>query len=163
MITCLGPSKTEMAAGFRLGVAVGTEELINRMAILQSIVSLRCASYNQSVFRAWFNEPEGWLEERHKQLERIHEALLRTVASYEGVSMRPAEGGSYAFIKIPELKISIGDFVRSCKESADAVIEPGTKFGPKYTRHFRINFAQDYEKCIGAVDRILKIAKLYRR
>src|SRR5699024_5758395 len=47
LVTIIGPSKTESLSGFRLGVAFGSKEIIQRMEKLQAIVSLRASGYNQ--------------------------------------------------------------------------------------------------------------------
>lgn len=163
LITIIGPSKTESASGFRLGVAFGNADIIQRMEELQGIVSLRCAGYNQNVFRAWFNEPDGWLNARLKEHMRIRDDLLKLVDEFEGVSARPTEGGSYIFFQLPELKISIENFCRICHKSADVIVTPGTEFGPQFTRHFRINFSQDHDVCIDAVRRVLRVMEVYRK
>ncbi len=64
MITIIGPSKTESLSGFRLGVAFGSGEIINRMEQLQAIVSLRAGGYSQRALTSWFSEPEGWMAGR---------------------------------------------------------------------------------------------------
>src|SRR5699024_7052026 len=64
VITIMGPSKTESLSGYRLGIAYGSSEIIERMEKLQAIVSLRASGYNQAVLKNWFSEPEGWLKER---------------------------------------------------------------------------------------------------
>lgn len=163
MITIFGPSKTESASGFRLGVAVGPEDIIERMEQLQGIVSLRCAGYNQNVFRAWFCEPEGWLSARIKEHMRIRDDLLSLCAAFSGVSVRATEGGSYIFVELPELSISIEDFSRICRKSADVIVTPGTEFGPQFTHHFRINFSQDHDVCLDAVRRVLQVMEVYRK
>lgn len=40
-ISIIGPSKTESLSGYRLGVAFGSSQIIDRMEKLQAVVSLR--------------------------------------------------------------------------------------------------------------------------
>lgn len=47
VVTIMGPSKTESLSGYRLGVAFGAREIIDRMEKLQAIVSLRAGGYSQ--------------------------------------------------------------------------------------------------------------------
>ena len=163
IVTIIGPSKTESLSGYRLGVAFGTPEIIERMQKLQGIVSLRCAGYNQSVFLSWFREPEGWLAGRLAEYTRIRDDLVALCEKHEGVSARPTDGGSYIFFEMPELTVPIREFTRICEKNADTIVTPGTEFGPQFTHHFRINFQQDHDVCIDAVDRVLKIMELYRK
>lgn len=78
-ITIMGPSKTESLSGYRLGVAFGSKEVIVRIEKLQAIVSLREGSYSQAVLQAWFNEPEGWMD------QRIRDDLLEAFWACEGI------------------------------------------------------------------------------
>lgn len=163
LITIMGPSKTESLSGYRLGVAFGTEAVIERMEKLQAITTLRCGGYNQAVLGTWFNEPKGWLANRIKQHQEIRDAILDVVECYEGVSAKPTEGGSYLFITIPELDVSLHRFIGIAREMAQITVTPGTEFGPQYLHQFRINFSQDKDKAVEAMERLMALMKRYRK
>lgn len=163
LITILGPSKTESLSGFRLGAAFGTAEIIERMEKLQAIMALRCSGYNQAVFLTWFNEPEGWLEARIKAHKEIREAVMEVIRDVPGVSAKPTEGGSYLFVTIPELDVSLHQFIRIARELADVIVTPGTEFGPQYVHQFRINFSQDKENAAAAMKRLFAVMERYRK
>ena len=163
LITIQGPSKTESLSGFRLGAAFGTAEIIERMEKLQAIMALRCSGYNQAVFLTWFNEPEGWLEARIKAHKEIREAVMEVIRDVPGVSAKPTEGGSYLFVTIPELDVSLHQFIRIARELADVIVTPGTEFGPQYVHQFRINFSQDKENAAAAMKRLFAVMERYRK
>ncbi len=163
LITIIGPSKTESLSGYRLGVAYGTAEIIERMEKLQAIMALRCGGYNQAVFKTWFHEPQGWMKERVATHQSIRDAILEVIHQIPGVSARPTQGGSYLFVKIPELEVSLHQFIRIAREMADVTVTPGTEFGPQFTQEFRINFSQDKEKAVAAMKRLFAIMDRYRR
>ena len=162
LITIIGPSKTESLSGFRLGVAFGSKDIITRMEKLQAIVSLRCAGYCQSVFDVWFNEPEGFMADRILQHQAIRDELVDLFTSVEGVTARPTDGGSYLFVTMPKLQVSIEDFVKIVRELAGVTVTPGTEFGPQFTQSFRINFSQDHKAAVDAAGRLLKVMERYR-
>lgn len=163
LVTIMGPSKTESLSGYRLGAAFGNAEIIERMEKLQAIMSLRCSGYNQAVFTTWFNEPEGWMTARTAKHKEIHDAIMEKLAGVPGVYARPAEGGSYLFIRIPELDISLHHFIRIVREMADVTVTPGTEFDPKCIWQFRINFSQDKDKAVAGIERLLQIMERYRK
>lgn len=163
LITIIGPSKTESLSGFRLGVAFGSPEIVTRMEKLQAIVSLRCAGYCQSVFKVWFNEPDGFMEKRIGEHQAIRDELMEVFTATEGVTARPTDGGSYLFVTMPELDVTIGDFVKIVRELADVTVTPGTEFGPQFTNSFRINFSQDHKAAVDAAKRLLVIMERYRK
>lgn len=162
LITIIGPSKTESLSGFRLGVGYGTPEIITRMEKLQAVVSLRCAGYNQAAFLNWFSEPEGWMDKRIAEHQRIRDDLLAVVAKCPGCKARPTEGGSYLFLQLPELKVDIFQFTKLCRLQASVTVTPGTEFGKQYKNFVRMNFSQDHDKAISAVERICEMVNRYR-
>ena len=163
LITIIGPSKTESLSGYRLGVAYGTAEIIQRMEKLQAIMSLRCSGYNQAVFKTWFNEPEGWMAARVAAHQEIRDAIMAKLEGVPGVVAKPTQGGSYLFITIPELDVTLHQFIRILRELANVTVTPGTEFGPQFLHQFRINFSQDKEKAVAAIERFLVILERYRK
>ena len=162
LVTIIGPSKTESMSGFRLGAAFGSRSMIQRMEKLQAIVSLRAAGYCQAVISRWFNEPEGWMEARVAAHQAIRDDILAAFAKIPGVRVRPAEGGSYLFPQLPPLTLSLQEFIGALRSQAHVIVTPGTEFGPQYTDSFRINFSQDHDAAVAAVERIGQMIERYR-
>ena len=162
MITIMGPSKTESLSGYRLGAAFGTEEIITRMEKLQAIMALRCSGYNQAVFGCWFAEPEGWLAARVAEHQRIRDDIMALIEKQPGVTARPTDGGSYLFVNIPELAVSLHEFIRIARAHAGVTVTPGTEFGPQFLHQFRINFSQDHDKALDAMRRLFELMDRYR-
>ena len=163
LITIIGPSKTESLSGFRLGAAYGTAEIIERMEKLQAIMALRCSGYNQAVFHTWFHEPDGWMAARVNAHREIRDAILEVISTVPGVSARPTDGGSYLFVEIPELEVSLHQFIRIVREMANVTLTPGTEFGPQFLHEFRINFSQDKTKAVDAMKRVFAVMDRYRK
>jgi len=163
LISIIGPSKTESLSGYRLGVAFGTAAIIERMEKLQAIMALRCSGYNQAVFGCWFSEPEGWMKARVAEHQRIRDDLMAVVRGVEGASARPTQGGSYLFVTIPELCVSLHEFIRIARAHAGVTVTPGTEFGPQFTHQFRINFSQDHDAAVAALKRLFTLMDLYRK
>jgi aspartate/methionine/tyrosine aminotransferase len=162
VITIMGPSKTESLSGYRLGVAFGSSIIIDRMEKLQAIVSLRAPGYSQSVLRTWFAEPHGWLDERIGMHQAIRDALLTRLLAVEGVAARTPEAGSYLFPRIPKLAVSLQDFVRILRYQAEVVVTPGTEFGPHSGDSIRLNYSQDRNAAVSAVERTIQLIERYR-
>jgi len=163
LITIVGPSKTESLSGYRLGVAFGSQNIISRMEKLQAIVSLRAGGYSQAVLTSWFNEPQGWLEDRIGAHQRIRDDLLALLRKVEGIKVRKTEAGSYLFIEIPELMVPMREFVKILRLQAGVIVTPGTEFGPRFTKSFRINFSQEYSSAVEAIKRTIHMIERYRK
>ena len=103
------------------------------------------------------------MEDRILKHQAIRDTLLQKLNDTDGVYARPTEGGSYLFVELPELDVSIGDFAKIVRILANVTVTPGTEFGPQFTRHFRINFSQDAGKAADAIDRLLAVMERYRK
>jgi aspartate/methionine/tyrosine aminotransferase len=162
VITIIGPSKTESLSGYRLGVAFGAAHLVDRMEKLQAIVSLRAPGYSQAVLRTWFDEPAGWLEERTKQHEAIRDDLMKVFRSVPGLAIRTPQAGSYLFPRLPKLDLPLHDFVRALRQQAGVTVTPGTEFSPDATDSIRLNFSQNHQAAVQAVERTAQMIERYR-
>ncbi|HVX87358.1 MAG TPA: pyridoxal phosphate-dependent aminotransferase, partial [Gemmatimonadales bacterium] len=163
VLTIMGPSKTESLSGYRLGVAFGARHLIERAEKLQAIVSLRAPGYSQAVLATWFEEPAGWLAERTRQHQAIRDALVAEFRKVPGVQVRPTEGGSYLFPKLPPLTLPLHEFVTALRVQASVIVTPGTEFSPDATDSIRLNFSQNHRAAVAAVERIGRMIERYRR
>jgi aspartate/methionine/tyrosine aminotransferase len=162
VITIMGPSKTESLSGYRLGVAFGSAEIIDRMEKLQAIVSLRAGGYSQAVMKSWFAEPEGWMEKRIAQHQAIRDDLIAKLRAAGGFEVRATEAGSYLFPRIPDLGVSITELVKILRIQTAVTVTPGTEFGPQFIDSFRINFSQNHKEAVDAIDRVIQVVEAYR-
>jgi aspartate/methionine/tyrosine aminotransferase len=162
VVTIMGPSKTESLSGYRLGVAFGAAHLIDRMEKLQAIVSLRAPGYSQAVLRGWFDEPAGWMQTRTAQHEAIRDDLMRIFRTVPGLAIRTPEAGSYLFPRLPALSLPLHDFVRALRMQANVTVTPGTEFSPEATDSIRLNFSQNHQAAVHAVERIAQMIARYR-
>lgn len=162
VVTIMGPSKTESLSGYRLGVAFGAAQIVDRMEKLQAIVSLRAPGYSQAVLRTWFAEPDGWLQDRIAKHGALRDHLLTVFATIAGSATRPTEAGSYIFPQLPRLDIPYLDFVRALRVQAGVTVTPGTEFSPDSFDSIRLNFSQNHEAAVQAATRIALMVDRYR-
>ena len=162
IVTIMGPSKTESLSGYRLGVAFGAAHLIDRMEKLQAIVSLRAPGYSQAVLRGWFDESPAWMAERTAQHQAIRDDLMRIFRSVPGLAIRTPEAGSYLFPRLPALSLPLHQFVRALRVQAAVTVTPGTEFSPDATDSIRLNFSQNHDAAVKAVERIAQMIARYR-
>jgi aspartate/methionine/tyrosine aminotransferase len=162
VLTIMGPSKTESLSGYRLGVAFGPKRLLDRMEKLQAIVSLRAPGYCQAVLRTWFEEPEGWMQERIAKHQAIRDDLVKLFCSVEGMAVRLPEAGSYLFPRLPTMSVSLHDFVNILRLQSKVTVTPGTEFSPYASNSIRLNFSQNHVAAVQAVERTVALINRYR-
>jgi aspartate/methionine/tyrosine aminotransferase len=162
VVTIMGPSKTESLSGYRLGVAFGAAHLVDRMEKLQAIVSLRAPGYSQAVLRTWFVEPAGWLQDRVAKHEALRDDLMTVFRTVPGLAVRAPEAGSYLFPRLPNLDVPVHDFVRALRVQAGVTVTPGTEFSPDTANSVRLNFSQNHEAAVQALQRTAQLIERYR-
>jgi aspartate/methionine/tyrosine aminotransferase len=162
VVTIMGPSKTESLSGFRLGVAFGGNQIIERMERLQGIVSLRAPGYSQAVLRTWFDEPPGWLDERIEQHRLIRDDLVDAVRAAAGMKVRVPDAGSYLFPRLPPVSIPLSRLISELRQRAGVIVTPGTEFSPHRGDSIRLNFSQNRQAAVEAMKRIIALIDQYR-
>src|SRR5688572_23605216 len=162
VLTIMGPSKTESLSGYRLGVAFGAAHLIDRMEKLQAIVSLRAPGYSQAVLRTWFAEDPQWLRDRIAKHEAIRDDLLKVLGTVPGLAARPPQAGSYLFPRLPALGVPLHSFVRALRVQAGVTVTLGTEFSPGSTDSVRLNFSQNHQAAVQAIERTVQLIERYR-
>jgi aspartate/methionine/tyrosine aminotransferase len=159
-VTLLGPSKTESLSGFRLGVAVAPDWLIDRMEDVQSCTALRAPSYAQHLLSHWLAEDSDYLAQRIREYQALRDTTVQTLNDSGLMQVRPSYGSSYVF---PKLLVEVSDreITRRLKREAGVVVNPGYQFGPRGLGHMRLCFAQDEQEWADALGRILDIVATY--
>jgi len=164
-ITLLGPSKTESMSGYRVGVAVAQNQIINSMESILSMTSLRTAGYSQHALTHWLAEDDAWLEERVMHHQEIRDYLVQALSTIPGVTVSKPGGSSYIFPSMSETESINGnhyenDFVFTQDlKLAGVLVSPGYQSGIAGRGHFRINFSQNFELIKTSVPRIQKLVK----
>ncbi|RCK69076.1 aminotransferase class I/II-fold pyridoxal phosphate-dependent enzyme [Desertihabitans brevis] len=159
-ITLLGPSKTESMSGFRLGVALAPDALVDRMEDVQSCTALRAPAYAQHLLTRWLADDQDYLRLRVKEYQALRDTTVATLNGSGLMRVRPSYGTSYVF---PEVLTDVGDRELSLRLKADAgvVVNPGYQFGEAGLGHLRLCFAQDEQVWEAALGRILDVVGRY--
>jgi aspartate/methionine/tyrosine aminotransferase len=132
------------------------------MEKLQAIVSLRAPGYSQSVLQTWFAEPAGWMEDRIQKHQALRDDLLMILRGVPELLVRTPEAGSYVFPRLPDLAVSLHDFVAALRYQAGVTVTPGTEFSPDATASIRLNFSQNHHAAVDAARRLGQMIARYR-
>ena len=132
----------------------------------ENLITIMGPSKTESIsgFRlgAAFGSPSMILRmEKLQAHQQIRDDMVAAFREIPGCFVRPTQGGSYLFPKLPPLRLSIKDFVTALRVQANVIVTPGTEFGP-YPDSIRINFSQDRGAAIDAVRRIAVMVERYR-
>lgn len=146
-----GFSKIYAVPGWRLGWAVGPEEVIDAMKILQQYTFVCAPAPLQSGGMAALDlDVQHRVDEYRGKRDMVHEALK------DAFTLVASEGSFYAFPAYPE-GITEQDFMNACIERK-VLIVPGSAFSRKAT-NFRLSFAasdETLERGLGILNEIAR-------
>ena len=154
-VTLLGPSKTESMSGYRVGLAVGPPELINRMEDFLGLSVLRAPAYAQHTMVRWLSDDHEFVALRVAEYQELRDLTVQSLNATDFIRVRPAMGTAYMFPDVTELGCSDQMVAGVLKRDAGLAISPGYQFGPRGSGHFRICFAQEENQWRAALDRMV--------
>ncbi len=154
-------SKNYSMPGWRLGWAVGNEELIGAMSKFQS-QSVSCASsISQEAVAYALVQGDKELEAARHNLIKMKNLALDSFQKIKGLEVFPPEGAFYLWVNVKKLyssswkkgKInSSADFVEALFQEKAVLCVPGEEFN--YPGYVRIHFAVDEQTWHSACNRI---------
>ena len=103
------------------------------------------------------------MAERTRQHQAIRDDLMKVFSAVPGLTVRRPEAGSYLFPKLPALDVHVHDFVRALRHLASVSVTPGTEFSPDAADGIRLNFSQNHQAAVQAVERITALIERYRK
>lgn len=159
-ITTIGPSKTESLSGYRLGVAVAPDHLVDRMEDVQSITSLRAPAYAQHLLKHWLADDREYVAQRTEEYQAIRDWTVDKLNDSGLFAAERSLGTSYIF---PRVLVNASDqeLAIAIKQQAGVTINPGYQSGPRGTGHMRLCIAQDEARWAAALERLIKVVSNY--
>lgn len=161
-LTINGVSKAYAMTGWRLGFAIGPEELIRAMTVVQSQGTSGTSTVSQAAALAALKGPQDLLAERRESFRERRDLVLGYLRDMDGIETTTPDGAFYVFPSWQKLKRFITpagqpleddqDFCRFILNSADTTIIPGTGFASP--GHFRISYACSRDELRTALGRM---------
>lgn len=154
-------SKNYSMPGWRVGWAVGNEEIISAMSRFQS-QSVSCASsISQEASAYALSQCDKELEDTRKNLTAVRNIALKAFKRIKGLEVFPPEGAFYLWVCVKQLYgsswkggviKSSADFVEALFQEQSVLCVPGEEF--YYPGYVRIHFAVDEKLLNSACSRI---------
>ena len=154
-------SKNYSMPGWRVGWAVGNEEIIGAMSKFQS-QSVSCASsISQEASAYALVQCDKELEETRQSLIKIKDIALKSFQQIPELNVFPPEGAFYLWVGVEKLYgsswqkgtiRSSADFVEALFQEKSVLCVPGEEFN--YPGYVRIHFAVDENRLTSACSRI---------
>lgn len=153
-IVANGFSKAFAMTGWRLGVAVGPEHVIEKMGLLiQTLVS--CTP--PFIQRAGIAAIKGDQTEIRNMMEiykKRRDVIVDGLNSIPGISCLKSGGAFYVFPNITKIGMSSEEFANYILDEAKVAILPGTNFGNYGEGYVRLTYATGIENIKIGIERI---------
>ncbi len=145
-------SKTYNMTGWRIGMAVGNEELIRGLGRVKTNVDSGQFNAVQIAGIAALNMPEEELDKLRAVYRERREVMT---AALKRLGLKPLESDVtfYIWTRVPEGYTS-AEFVGRLIDEAGIVCTPGNGFGPSGEGYFRISLTVSTERLAEAAERI---------
>lgn len=151
-----GFSKAFAMTGWRLGVAIGPEEVIEKMGLL---VQTLCSCVSPFVQRAGIAAIRGDQTEIRSMMQIYKErrdVLVEGLNKIPGINCLKSEGAFYVFPNITKTGMTSEEFTNFTLDKAKVAILPGTNFGEYGEGYVRLTYATSIENIKEGLRRIHK-------
>ena len=140
-------SKTYSMAGFRVGVALGNERVINALARVKSYLDYGAYTPIQVAATAALNGPQDCVAEMRQVYKSRRDALIDSFAN-AGWPIDKPEASMFAWTPVPEPFRAAGsvEFSKLLLEKAGVAVAPGAGFGEYGDEHVRIALVENEQR-----------------
>ncbi len=154
-----GFSKAFAMTGWRLGVAIGPEEVIEKMGLLVSTIVSCVPPFIQRAGIEAITGDQSALVKMKNEYDRRRKILVDGLNSIDGVSCIEPDGAIYAFPNISGTGMTSDEFANFVLEKAGVALLPGNNFGEAGEGFVRICYVNTSDNIIKAIENIKKALK----
>jgi len=146
-------SKRFAMTGYRLGYAIGPEEIISNMVKMQENVAACAPLPSQYAAIAAFEQCVNDTSIR-EEFEVRRNYIYESINAINGLSCRKPDATFYLFVNISKTGMNCLDFAYKLLEEEHVAVVPGITYGAAYTDFIRIAFTLKVDGLKAAVERI---------
>ena len=157
-----GFSKTYAMTGWRLGFAVGNEDIIKAMTKIHQFAIMSAPTTSQYAAIEALKNGDSDIEEMAAQYNFRRRVLIDRLNEM-GLECFEAKGAFYVFPSIKSTGLSSEEFCERLLISKKVAVVPGNAFGASGEGHVRISYAYSIDTINKALDRIEEFLKELKR
>ncbi len=153
-------SKTFSMAGWRMGFAVGNENLLAALTRVKSYLDYGAYTPIQVAAAAALNGPEDCIQEMRAVYRARRDAMVESFAK-AGWEFPPPSASMFAWVKIPEAFRHLGslEFSKLLVEKASVAVAPGIGFGEHGDEYVRLAMVENEQRIRQAARNVGKFLK----
>lgn len=152
-----GFAKNYSMPGWRLGYAIGPENVIRKMGILFQTVYSCMPPFIQHAGISALQGNQEVVDERIRRFRMLRDLIVRRLNEIPGVSCLMPEGACYVFPNIKATGMSSSQFAEFVLKNAGVALLPGTCFGEYGEGYVRLCYTRTPEIIERACEKIKNI------
>jgi aspartate/methionine/tyrosine aminotransferase len=149
-----GFSKAFAMTGWRLGVAIGPTDVIEKMGLLVSTIVSCVPPFIQRAGIEAINGDQSQILFMKNEYDKRRKTLVDGLNSITGISCIEPEGAIYAFPNITGTGMNSEEFANFALENANVALLPGNHFGSAGEGYVRICYVNSIDNIKKAVENI---------
>jgi arginine:pyruvate transaminase len=139
-------SKSHAMTGWRLGWAIGPQELMGHMGHLALCMLYGSPGFVQDAGIVALERDHAEVPEMLRALKKRRDDLHRALAQVPKLSVELPEAGMFLMVDVSRTGMSASDFAFGLLDAEKVSVLPGAAFGPQVANYVRINLgAPDHE------------------
>lgn len=138
-------SKTYSMTGWRVGYAMGPENIIGNMVKLQENVAACVNSAAQYGALAALQDSQDAVDEMLASYTKRRQIVMDELTTIPGLHCFAPQGAFYVFVDISGSGMTASDFALDLLENERVIVVPGNAFGRDSDRYIRLSFATSEE------------------
>lgn len=153
-------SKRYSMTGWRVGYAVGDENIISAMTRLQENVASCCPQPSQYAAIAALKGPQDSVMDMVKGYQKRRDILVEGINHVEKLSCRKPQGTFYVFVDISETGMDSTEFAFDLLDKVQVAVVPGITYGDLGDKYVRIALTRSEDEIREAVSRIKRYLEI---
>lgn len=149
-----GFSKAFAMTGWRIGIAIGPADVIEKMALLLQTTSSCVPPFIQVAALEAIQGDQSEVKKMMSEYKERRDILVDGLNDIEGISCVKPGGAIYAFPNITQTGMTSSEFADFVLEKAGVALLPGTNFGDYGEGYVRMCYVNSKENIIEGVRRI---------
>ena len=154
-----GFSKSFAMTGWRLGVAIGPEDVINKMGLLLQTTSSCVSPFIQKAGLEALRGNQDEIRNMISEYKMRRDLLVDGLNKIPGITCLKPGGAFYVFPNITGTGLTSDHFARYALEKANVAVTPGTIFGAHGEGYVRFCYATSKEYIAEGLNRLDKAVR----
>ena len=163
-ITLFSFSKSYAMTGWRIGFAIGPEEVVAAMTRMQEHILSMPTAISQKAAEAAVNGPQDCVEQMLSTFRKRRDLITKGLQSIQGIRVDPPAGAFYIFPDVSAYRMKSYDLAVKLLEDTGVVTVHGSGFGKYGEGYLRLCYAVSTETIEEALRRLdTYLPKLLRK